>query len=162
MEKQNIGALVILFIGIIFVFAMLPAISDGVDTLTTTRSDVNTSVVLVQDVAVDIKGQELIGAAVVKNSTADVTILSNVTVAEGLSATDGGKTIQVTLGGDGYGYLGENLSGQTVFVTYTYGADGYAQEAGTRGIASLIMVLTALGLLGFVVFYAIGKAGWMK
>jgi len=158
--QMGMGSIILLFIGVIVAFALLPSIANGVDTMVSTRNAVNSSVTLsTVGVAVDMTGMELIGDATVLNATTGETLASNVTVAEGLS--DGQKTIQITLGGDGT-IEGHNYTDNAVFVTYEYGADGYADDAGTRGIANTIVIFSALGLLGFVVYYAIGKAGWLK
>jgi|TARA_R100000750_G_C2326772_1_gene88519 hypothetical protein len=160
--QQGIGGMVVLFIGIIFVFALLPAIADGVDTLRTTRDAVNTSFTFsTVGVPVAIEGQELIGTPTVTN-TSGTALTTNLTIDEGLSAADGGKSVQVTLTGNGFITDDINYTDTAALISYTYGADGYAESSGTRGVAFLIVILAALGLLGFVVFYAIGKSGMFR
>jgi len=150
-----------MFLGIIVALSLLPAIAENHNTLTTTRTASNvtyTSPAL--NGVIDLEGQELIGTALVTNATGGTLITSNVTVDEGVSATTGLKTVQLTVTGDTFGT--DDLTAVSLNVSYTYGPEGYADSQGARGMAGLIVLFAGLGLMGFVVFYSIGKArGWM-
>lgn len=152
--QMALGGILLLFLGVIVAFALLPAIADNISVVKDSRSAVNTTVSLVLDTPVAVEGQELIGAGVVSNITTGATLVGNLTVDEGLSASDGGKSVQVTLGGDGT-IGGINYSGLDVYLTYEYGADGYAPDSGARGMANLIVIGSALAILGFAVALAL-------
>jgi len=54
------------------------------------------------------------------------------------------------------------LTDNNTRVSYTYCQEGYVSSSGGRAIAGLIMVFTALGLLGFVVYYSAKQMGYLK
>lgn len=50
----------------------------------------------------------------------------------------------------------------TTLVTYDYCDDGYGTSSGTRGVARLILIFAALGLVGYAIYYALGKSGLIR
>ena len=162
MNKQaqlGIGGFVLLFIGIIVAIALLPAIADNVSTLSDTVTATNvTYTAPAANGTIDLgTAQELITLIHVTNHT-DGTVVGagNYTIAEGISATTGKKVVQYTSGVDA------NYVGDGVNVSMTYGAEGYADNSGARGMSKVILIFAALGLLGFVVYYAVGKSDFFK
>jgi len=162
--QLGIGQFVMFFIGIIVVMALIPTIADNVDTIRTTRNAGNLTYTMSSGVgianAIEAEGQEYIGSALVTNSSTGTVIGSNITVTEGSNA-DGEKTVLVYLSGDGT-CDGINYTSQPVNFSYEYGPDGYAESAGTRSMAALIVIMAALGVLGFAVYWVIGKSNWMR
>lgn len=154
---MDIGGFVLFFLGVIVAFALLPAIANGVDTISSSRTAVNTTVTLSSvGVPVDIpNAQILIGTATITNTTTNTDLTGNVSIATGYSDTNG-KVVQVTLDGAGM-VSGANYTDKDVLVSMEYGADGYGENTGTRAMANLILIMSALAVLGYSVYYGVGK-----
>jgi len=90
----------------------------------------------------DLVGQDLIGTATVVNASGDaVDCSANFTVSEGVSTTTGVKTIIGTTAPTG------SVSWCAIMnVTYTYGPDGYINDAASRTVTTLILLFMALSI----------------
>lgn len=154
---QAFGALILLFIGAIVALALLPAIAENAQEISRTVVVENNTITMPAAASsLDLDGQELLDTPLVTNATGGEAVpASNYTVAEVVSTTTGVKTVNILSNGGLF-------EGESVNISYTYGVDGYADNAGARSLGNFVALFAALGLLGFAVFYGIGRAGWMK
>lgn len=140
--QVNVGGLIAIAVTIIVGAVLLVAVAGQVGTTSNTITDTNASFTApaVSEV-IDLTGMELIGTPVVINATGGETISSgNYTIDEGVSATTSVKTIRYT------STATSEYAEQPIFITYTYGADGYIADASARSIVSLILIFMALGI----------------
>ena len=153
----GIAAIILLFMGAIVALSLLPQISEDQTTLTgTVQANNVTYTMAASGSSIDLTGQEYISGMIVTNATSGATVpATNYTVSEGVSTTTGQKTILLTTNPSTY-------ASQSVNVSYLYGEDGYADSAGARGVAGLIILTSAIGLLGFVVYYAAKQSGYLN
>lgn len=93
----------------------------------------------------DLYGQELLSAGVVTNASGFLVPTTNYTLFERVSPVDGVKRVAITS-------LGGLYSTKSINVSYDYGQEGYIEDGGSRSIAGLIVVMSALAIL----VYAIG------
>lgn len=144
-NKGQIGVamIMIVFISILVGLILLPAVADEVGKSTNTVAVVNASYTVPADtVVIDLTGQELIDTPVVWNGTAgegNIIPATNYTIDEGVSTTSGLKTVRYTANNALY-------EGATMYITYTYGPDGYIESSGGRSLAGLIVIFFALGV----------------
>lgn len=148
MSEKNVlvGMIIIAAIALMIGASAWTAVGSDIGTMTKTFTITNQSVTTGANGAyVDLTGQELIGVALVNNHTcpnanADGTGCVNVTISEGISTVTGYKRIRM---------LTNNATWATkpVNVTYTYGAEGYVDDAGGRAIVPLILVFFAVLLV---------------
>ena len=159
-----LGALIILFMGIIVAVAMLPSISDNTNVITDKQNvvdevvsvanaksvgqDFNVSVDLGPIVQVpegwNIANCPLSAITVTNASGTALTVTTDYT----LSTTTGVLNMKNTTATVD-AFIGNNNS----LIDYTYCADGYGADSGTRGVTKLILIGATLGLLGFAAFY---------
>ncbi len=100
---------------------------------------------------VDLTGQELLSTPIVVNRTGQQVIdAGNYTITEGISSVTGMKRVRFSLTAAG-GASGWNSS--NVNVSYSYGQEGYIDDAGGRGVASLILLMSFLALIVVVIGY---------
>ena len=91
--------------------------------------------------SVDLTGQELLSTAIYTNVTNGTQFnQSFFTASEAVSTSTGVKTIILTSN------PADDYDGNTINVSYTYGADGYIDSSGGRAIASLIAIFFALAI----------------
>jgi len=142
------GVLLTVFVGVVIALALFTGgIAPQVYSATNTYSLTNDTVTLASHPTVnvtDITGQEYIAtpAAVITNASNHsqaVIASTNITIGEGVSTTSGLKSVQLTV-------LDTVWSGQNVNVSYTFGADGYIDNAGGRSLAGLIVLFAALAI----------------
>jgi len=93
---------------------------------------------------IDLDGQELIGTPIVYNATGpiDASVIinaANYTIDEGISASTGLKTVQYTSNEDEY-------ESRSINISYQFGGDGYADDAGARAVIPLILIFMALAI----------------
>ena len=144
-QNFTVAALIILFISVLIGLVLLPTISQYVGSVTDTyafnSSAGSGQVTFPADGAtIDLEGQEIIGSVLAWNTTQDLKIVAaNYTISEGVSATTGLKSIQLTA-------VGSEYDGVLVNVSYEYGPDGYIDSAGGRSIAGLITLFFALAI----------------
>lgn len=146
-------AIFMVFFGAIIAVVLIGTFADNVFTQTNTytwtnetyaRPTVNTST--------DLTGRELVGSAIVLNSTvtngtAGGGIVTGAIVSTGTSASTGLRSVQILLNDTAHA----ETSAAGINVTYTFRPDGYLNLAGARGMASLIVIMSALAILVFVV-----------
>lgn len=165
METKNIalGGILILIIGIIVALAIVPEIATRTTemsqkntvtneqvTITTAQinsTDINTSKTFVVTSAPSgWKATECpLTNFVLGNATDDFTLTTDYTV----TLSNGTFLLKNTA-------KVRSLSVNNItLVDYTYCQDGYITNSGGRSIAGIIVLTAALGLLGFVIFYAI-------
>ena len=105
--------------------------------------------------SIDLKGQELLSVPVVTNRSDGIVITSgNYTIAEAVSPTTGNKVIRYTT-------LSNNFSSKNINISYTYGAEGYVEDAGSRAMIPLIIVFFAL-LIMTVALVPIFRQGFLQ
>ena len=153
--QMSIGMIVILFVGIIVAIALFNPIVDTTGQMTNLRTETlfNVTTASVNE-SVTLTGRELVGAMIVVNASnpSDVWTANFETVSTNnlgrlailLKTTDAA----VTAGQD------EELAS----VTYTYKPQGYSDSSGARSIINLVVVFSAIAILGFV---ALGLKGDM-
>ncbi len=151
MENKQLAGILLLFVGIIVVLALFPAIASNQAVLTQTYTETKTAQTI-PTVATDLTGQELIGTATVVNQSGAIDCSANYTIAEGVSSVTGTKRVIMTP-------TATDASCTVLNYTYVYGAEGYADDAGARGIAGNILLFCALALLGFVIFVVVKNGG---
>jgi len=143
----GVGVFITLFItiivGVILLIAVAQSIGETLDT-STQNSSTNglTYTVPADGITIDLVGQELLSTPVVHNGTADsvqVISVGNYTIDEGVSTSTGVKTIRYTA-------VGSEFDGHTMNVSYNYGADGYVENSGARGMIGMIVVFFALAI----------------
>jgi len=152
MEKDgiNIAVIITIFIGVLVGLVLLPTTAQYVGITSNTIVQNSTSGQGTTYTAptwaeggttIDLVGQELLSTPIVRNSTTDgiVFAAANYTIAEGISATTGLKSIQFTSNN-------ASLDGLTLNISYEYGADGYIDNGGGRAIAGLIPLFFALAI----------------
>ena len=152
--ESEVGVLVIMFIAIVVGIALVLPIFQEQGTMVNTVTLANgTYTAPTKDASIDLIGQELLSTPVVYNGTALVNS-SNYTIAEGISATTGLKTIRYT-------NLDSAWNSKSVNVSYSYGAAGYIEDAGARGLAGQIGLFSLIALLAGVIYYYAKSNGWL-
>lgn len=147
----GIGVLVTMAMAIIIGLVLFQPVASNVETAT--RS-VNGAVFInytdgsytapANGACIDLKGQELVGTGAAINRTGSVSLASNVTISERVSSVDGLK--RIGLCSTGVSFNGNALSGLPINVSYTYYPEGYADDAGTRSITGIIVLLAAIAI----------------
>ena len=137
----TIGILIMTMVAIIVGATLLIGVAENVGTATSTGTLVNGSYTApADDVTIDLAGQDIIGTPVVINGTDGVTIAAgNYTIDEGVSVTTGVKTIRYTA-------IGSQFDGETIFLNYVYGNDGYIADSGARAVTGIIVIFMALAI----------------
>ena len=140
------ATLLTLFIGIIVALTLLqPAASNVAITNTIYTATNKTFAAPANGASVDLTGQSLLSTPVVTNATNGVRIASgNYTIAESISPSTGLKTVRYTT-------VGTNFQSVNVNITYQYGAPGYMDDAGSRSISGIIILLAALAIAVIIV-----------
>lgn len=145
------GIMISVFVGIIVALVLLTAISPYIGQTARTLTMTNVTFTPVNNSFVDLRGQELIGDPIVTNATVSVVVpASNYTIAEGVSSVDGLKRIRL--------YITDKSDAAQAWpkgnlnITYTYGMEGYADDAGARAIILLIMTFAVIAILVFTLY----------
>ena len=147
MANKVFGLILLAFIAALVGLVLTQTIASNISGFTDTIFANNTTFTLASFPTVnitDMTGQEYISttAAQISNSSNDTQALiatTNITIAEGISATTGLKSVQATV-------LDTVWSGQDVNITYTYGPDGYVDNAAGRSVSNLILIFLAIGI----------------
>ena len=149
--QLGVGMFIMLAIGAIVALVLLQGSLGSIGTATTAQSITNKSgyTLPASGSCKDLVGQELLSTAYVINRSSATTITSNITISEGVSSIDGLKRIRVCSTGATFG--DDPLSGLNVNITYTFGPEGYADDAGARAIISIIILLAAIAIAIWVV-----------
>jgi hypothetical protein len=149
-KKGEIGMVSILlatFVAIIVGLALLQgaAVYTGLATNTRTLSYTNGLYTApASGSCIDLRGQELLSAATVINRTDATAITSNYTIAEGVSTVDGLKRIRFCT--TGAYYSGGAMDGKLINVSYSYGDEGYVNDAGARSVVLMILIFGGLAI----------------
>ena len=142
-ETNYVGIIFFVAIAVIIGANLLGTIGQYTGQMTNTYNAVNVSVTTGANGAyVDLTGQNLIGTALVNNATylnsnADGTGGINVTIEQSVSTVTGKLAVRMKTNN-------ATWATKKVNVTYTYGADGYVDNAGARAIVPLIIVFFCL------------------
>ena len=139
-ELNYAGIIVIVAISLLIGLSLFASnIGNDIGTMTNTFTITNQSVTTAANGAyVDLTGQELIGTYAVNNGTPYVTNGAiGVTIEEMVSPTTGTKRVRMKTNN-------ATWASKPINVTYTYGAEGYVDDAGGRAVAALIAVFFAL------------------
>lgn len=148
--EVNTAGLILLFVGIIVGLVLIQAVGPFIGQTTGTQSLVNhTFTAPAVGSKGDLIGQELLSTPIVYNSSnvTDVVSATNYTIAETISSVDGLKRISYT------SLTGSKYASKNVNITYDYGMEGYADDAGARSVIGLILIVAALGLVAFILYY---------
>lgn len=142
----QVGIILSVFIAVLVGLILLTDVAGFVGTTRNTQTqndtiDGTSTTTPANGATIDLPGQELLSTPIVMNAsgTAETITSDNYTIAEGVSATTGLKTIQFTT-------VGTEIDAMAVNISYTYGADGYIESSGGRAIAGLIILFFALGI----------------
>lgn len=142
MNRKGQGLTILLvFVGIIVALAMYqgldPFMGQATGTATLTNSTFTSPAA---GSTIDLTGQELLSTPIVSNRTGQAVVpASNYTIEERISTVDGLKRITYTS-------RAGPMAGQAVNISYSYGREGYIEDAGGRGIANLIPLFAALAV----------------
>ena len=110
MFESDGKAIFTVFLGAIIVLGFMGIIADQIDTGTVSRTFTNQSVLIPANSSnpiTEMSGRELLGAAVIKNWTEDVT-LANLTVSTVTSPITGLRTVALTASFDDHGIFDVN------------------------------------------------------
>ncbi len=169
----GVGGFVLLFLGVIVALAILPTIAKQQSELTTKIPVVNETIDISDAI---ISGWGAVNESFQFNITNYNTIgwkqskcpISGVVVrnSTGNTATLGTDYIFTpTLGN--FSFMNTTTFNQSnlanlpdannTYVDYSYCADGYVTNSGGRAIAALIVLFSALGIVAYVLFYAVRR-----
>ena len=164
MNKKGmaIGGMIMMMIVVVVVLALLPQIASSQKQMTDTVYERNYTVTLgAVGTYVDLKFQEFDGTLIFSNATGDATAYpvnaANFTIVESVSPLTNTKRVRITpVATSSYGGAAVNISG-------TFALEGYADDAGARGVAGIIVLMCALALLAAAIyyFYAEGNLDWI-
>jgi len=159
-----VGALLLFFIGAIVVLAMLPSIASPIQEITNklaVKAEAGSMATVRNPGEQNINESVILEVTHVYESTdwryndADCNFGSIVIGNGSVNFTDNTHYV-FTEGIGNYSYLNTTVtrnSGNTTVIYYTTCQAGYATESGTRGVAGLILILAAVGLLGFAAYF---------
>lgn len=144
MQKKgqvNVGAVIIAAVIVIVGLVLLQASAGFIGTASNQVTATNvTYTSAANGLSIDLDGQELFGTVTIVNaSNVSQNWASNFTVAEGVSPRTGVKRILLTTGNT-------TVANRSVNVSYTYGSEGYIDDAGGRAIAGIIVLLFGLAI----------------
>jgi len=145
MENKGLSGIIIMAIAILVALAFLPAIASNQAVMTNTYSESKTAQTLPVVVTV-LTGQDLIGTATVVNQSGVVDCSANYTIASGIDKTTNTKRVLMTP-------TATSTSCTALNYSYSYGAEGYVNDAGGRALAGTIVLFASLALLGAVIYY---------
>ena len=144
-NNQRVGLLIMTAVALIVGGVLLAASAQQVGTATNTITVTNKTIAAPADGGVYYinEAQEYLGGLVVFNASGFEIYNSSVyTMAENISPVTGVKTVYLLDGG----YRPLKDVAQNLKVSYTYGEQGYIDDAGGRAIASVIIILFALAI----------------
>lgn len=148
--QVGVGAMLMLAISIIVGLVILSGSYSFIGQTTAPSVAVNSTVTGVAGVAVDLPGQELLSTPVVVNRTGQQVVgAGNYTITERVSTVTGLKRVVYI------STAGTEWAGAAVNVSYTYGQEGYIDDAGGRAVTGLILLLSFMALVVFIVGYII-------
>lgn len=147
-----LGGFIMGFVTVIVALSLFSGgIASNVNSVTTTRTITNAS--LGSPSADATQNLEGIAASsvVVSNATGGEAVpATNYTISNYVVDSTGLLTAQYTQNAGAY-------AGQALNISYVYEPEGYATDAGSRAVSSLILIFTALAILVIGVMVAINK-----
>ena len=171
--ETNISLLVITFIGVIFALVLFPTIANGVQVMTTKYIQVNETIDLSLAKIEGGNGEinssyiyTLANAAPANDWRQTNCPLESFTLHNTTSAftdttdyvvnlANGTVLIQNTLTTNG------SDNNNETYVNYTFCDTGYITGSGGRGVVGIILIFSALAIMGFVIWGALSKTGWL-
>ena len=146
-NKGQVGMIVMLAIAVIVGLILFQPVATNVEQVTRTNTGVQTQLnqtITISSLSsggiVELNGQELVSTLQVINSTTGTVLpTTNYTIAECVRTSDNLKGICYTKTTAGNAFPSVNVS-------YTYYPAGYADDAGARSIAGIIVLLTAIAV----------------
>jgi len=160
MKTGLIGAMLGLFIGIVFVMAIIPAIADQTGAMLTKSIITNESLDISSawdeggaglnssitfTVTDEPSGWKITGCPLTDVAWGNATQVFTLTTDYSVSDSTGVMTIVPTAIMNG--------SGNDTVVSYTGCRDGYLTDSGSKGVTSLILIFSGLAIVGFAVFH---------
>jgi len=162
---SKIGAIILLFVGIIVVLAILPTIADNT-TLMTTKSVIsretttiprNTTGGINSSYVITVAQAPVAGDWQYVGGTRDCGLgILNVTTNNGTLCVANTDYVWIPVNGTLRFYETgriNNTGSNTSFVSYDYCDDAYVGDQAAGTVTGLIIVFAALGLFGFVIYY---------
>lgn len=153
----GIGAILIMAIAVIVSMVLFQQSAANVAQETSTFTLVNGSFTApAAGQSIDLTGQELFDTPVIVNATNTTQIIAaanNFTIAEGVSTSSGVKKIILTT------IAGSPYAGKPIKVSYSYGAEGYADDSGSRAVTGLILILAAVAIVAVIAYKIIEDNG---
>ena len=140
--EMNIGAFVMILIGVVVAIALFSGTFDSVGRMTNIYTVTNQTITTAAvNASTTLTGREATTAITVVNATSGVDWSDNFTVTT--TNTAGSLAILLTTTDDA-GLVGQNLT--SVNVSYSYKPDGYNNDTGSRSIITLILIFSALAI----------------
>jgi len=138
-EIKSVGLVLSVFITIIVGLALLLSIADGVGESTSLGTIANASFTMPANAsATNLEGKS-VSSVVVLNSSDNHTITSGNYTVTNNQVVDGVLTARFETRNVLY-------AGNATYISYTYQPTGYITSSGGRSIATIIILLTALGI----------------
>lgn len=160
-SKFKIGGLVLMAIMLIVGASLLPQIASNQAQMSATYN-YNTSsgsAIITSAVASSstyITGQSLLSSPLVVNRSGTQNCATNVTFTDdAVNPTTNQKQIKMTSSS----LINRTYTCAEVNVSYVYGGDGYIEDSGGRTVAGLILLFSALALLGGAIYYWYSEYG---
>jgi flagellin-like protein len=158
MEKKgvsNVGGIILFAVMIIVAAAFIPAIFSSQTSMTGNYTESAQYTPAAAGSSTYVTGQDLLNTPVVLNeSGADINCAGNVTFAEVVRTDTGVKGISMTSVA-----TISSVYCSTLNVSYAYGAEGYVDDSGSRGVAGLIGLFAVLVLLAGAIYYFYREGG---
>ena len=156
--ETNIGVLIMLFIGIVVAIALINPIADTTGQMTTKQSTDNQSISTVTGFVDGNEVDETVNYSIYSQSDWKVIScpLESVAIRNGVGTAlvaDTDYTLDAANGRFSLLNTTKTVPDTALNLTYadyTYCADGYNTNSGSRTIANLVVIFSALAILGFV------------
>jgi len=155
-KGAGIGGFILFFIGVIVALTLIVSTAQSIGDMTNTRAIANQSTaVMVDGTAQYLTNCRALSSAVVYNATGDYLVgADNYTITNNV-VYNGNLAVKVTPG---------TLPNQINYVWLVSGTCQpltYADDSATRTVGGLIVIMSAIGILGFAVWFFGRESGWM-
>jgi hypothetical protein len=157
----NVGGILLAAIGVIVALALLigsGGISGNVGTMTNTATITNESITLAAaGSAIERTGcVNYAGTPILINATGgEVVTDTNYTFGTGVSSTTGNKVVKITTD------TGAVFASRGVNASYTCLPQGYAEDAASRTMIELVILLSVLAVVAFVLYFVMKNVSGM-
>jgi len=148
MEGKGIAGIVLLAVGLIFAFAIIPSIASNQAAMTNTVVQVNQSLTagqFVDSAAFVLKGHDASSVVVINATGNEVITSGNYTIVARVLQSDGNVRSTIIPADAKY-------NATAVKVSYTYRPDGYIDDSAGRSVASLIVLFVVIALVVFAMW----------